>query len=109
MFPTRAPPIGFPVRLAKDETANITPVRIPIWRTSEICATNAGLRETKAPEVKPKKAENRRMGMLPRAGSQRARTIMTFSTLVITMILKRPKTSAAWPGRIRPTVLYMVA
>ncbi|KAL2000157.1 hypothetical protein VTN02DRAFT_3470 [Thermoascus thermophilus] len=73
---TRAPPIGLPVRAAKEMMAKKVPLRTPIWRTSEICATRAGPRETKAPEPKPYRAEKTMMGALEREGSQSARTRM---------------------------------
>ena len=53
--------------------AKTVPVRTPICRTSEICASMAGSRETKAPLPKPKRAANTMIGAFPVAGNQSAR------------------------------------
>lgn len=73
---TRAPPIGVPVRAAKEIIEKQVPLRTPTSRRSEIWAMRAGARETKAPEPKPYRALKMMAGALLREGIQRARTRM---------------------------------
>lgn len=68
--------MGLLISAAIEIIAKTVPVRTPICRTSDICASMEGRRETNAPLPKPKKAAKTIMGALPVAGSQRARVIM---------------------------------
>lgn len=75
-----APPMGLLTSAAIEMIANTVPVRTPICRTSDICASMEGSRDTNAPLPKPKRAAKRMIGALPVAGSQRARVIMPVKT-----------------------------
>ena len=68
--------MGLLIKAAIEMIAKTVPVRTPICRTSDICASIEGRRDTNAPLPKPKRAAKRMMGALPVAGIQRARVIM---------------------------------
>lgn len=89
-FTNKAPAIGLPVNPAKETIRNRVPVLTPISRTSEIWATRDGAKETKAPDVNPYSAPKMTMGMVPRDGSQSARTRMPEAMVVTIIKLKRP-------------------
>ncbi len=106
-FVIKAPAIGFPVRAAMLIVPKVVPIRKPISCTLESCWMRAGVKETKVPEVKPKRAEKImvRAGVL--AGIQRASTNIEDRAVVTIMVLKRPKRSPSQPGIMRPKTLQM--
>ena len=97
--------MGFPVRAAMLMVPKVVPIRKPISCTLEICWIRAGVKETKVPEVKPKRAEKTmvRAGVL--AGIQRASTKIEDRAVVAIMVLKRPTRSPSQPGITRPKIL----
>ena len=75
-----SPPIGLLIKAAMDIMAKTVPVRTPIWRTSDICASIEGKRDTNAPLPKPKSAAKRIIGALPVAGSHNASVMIPFKS-----------------------------
>jgi hypothetical protein len=60
--------MGLPTRAEIDMKAYSAPDRVPISWMSEICATNAGLRAVKVPELNPKAAAEYNGGHVGVAG-----------------------------------------
>jgi hypothetical protein len=71
---TNAPPIGVPVRAAKEMIEKQVPLRTPTSLKSEIWAMSAGASDTNAPELKPYRALNTIAGAFPLDGSHKAKT-----------------------------------
>ena len=92
---TSDPPRGLPNRTAIETVANMLPLLTPILRTSEMCATRLGGRETREPDAKPKRAANITSGIVPREGSHMAKTTMTLKKDMMITTLKSPMRSAA--------------
>ena len=94
--------MGLPVRPAKATQPNSVPVRTPMSRMGEICATSDGFIDTKAPDEKPYSTQNTMMGALAADGSHSASTITAEKAVVRIITLKRPILSASMPGRDAP-------
>jgi len=66
---------------------------------------SAGKRETKAPELKPKKQAKTIMRAFDFAGTHRAKTKMIDSRDMMMNMLNLPILSASAPGTVRPMIL----
>ena len=110
VYPTllRLELIGFPVRDPKLDAKYTMPVRTPMSRMSEICATTAGVSEMKDPEPKPKQTL-KAMVVARAPGSQRAGMRIVVKVRLRIMTLNRPKRSARKPAATRPKALLVVS
>lgn len=81
--------------------ANTVPVLTPMSLTGETCAQSAGVRPIPAPDPIPNSAAKIIRGVLPVAGSQRARMSTVVKVDMTIMTLKRPTLSVRALGKNR--------
>jgi hypothetical protein len=87
---TNASAIGLLINTAIDTIVKIVPVRTPIWRASEICATKAGVILTIDPEVNPNRAAKTTIVALLLDGIYIPRTRIVVTIPIAIKMLKRP-------------------